>query len=146
MSWVTRRLDATDVVDARSFASFCQQELGMPFPTGKKIAATQKNLNAFFRDNPRVDWRVLCKTVEWVKNRRRRIAEPWAITSFVAYAWEAGYLPELDACGDVDEQIESDIEWALCVETDPDWRRVLMCAAGSNRKEVFATWKQRRAS
>lgn len=147
MSSFTKRLEVADVVDAKTFARFCQQELGVPYPSGKEIAGLQRALKAFFRDNPKITYPMLCRVVGYAKNRRLRPSKAAVVPQLIGKAWGAGYLPELDARNEPDEQIERDIERALSIETDPERRRVLLCSRGNDtRREVLAAWQRQRQS
>lgn len=146
MSWLTSRRDISEVVDARTLADFAQQQLGTPFPTTTELVQTQKILKQWFAKNPQANWRTLANTIVWAKARRKRVADIRTLHKLVRYAWRDGYCSELDP-HHVDEDIERDIERALETETDPSWRSVLMGARGNEtRKEVLATWKERRVS
>lgn len=142
MGWVDR-LTVDDVDDWKTFATFCQQETGIPYPTQKQVAALRGAIKEFFTQYPDTDFSTLCNIVRWAKERRKRYATPAnLLRGGFRYAWEDGYLPELDPnYNDVDEELEVDIEGALAVEKDVVWRRRLIVAQTNQaRSDVYSEW------
>lgn len=129
-----------EVVDEKTFASFCQQKLGTPYPSGKSIAILRKQSKEFFENNPRANWGTLVRTVEWCRNANKRLPNAYSVFSFVRYAWSKGYLPELDPVQHVDASLEEQISRALRVETDERWKNRLVAASGDGRREVYNSW------
>lgn len=148
MSWADR-ISSEDVVDWKSFADYAQQEAGIPRPTQKQIAQLRAAANQFFEEYPHTSWGTLAKIVDWAKARRQRYATPSnLIRGGFRFAWQDGYLPELDPdYADVDPDLAIDIERALEVETDPAWRRRLIVANGrGQREETYREWSRYRDS
>lgn len=146
MGWADT-ISVVDVNDPVSFSSYCQQETGIPYPTGKQMAIVRKAINEFFDEYPQADYSSLCSIVRWAKERRKRYANPGnLVRGGFRYAWVDGYLPELDPnYDDVDEDLEKRIEEALAVETDQEWRRRLIVSQTNEaRNEVYREWMRYR--
>lgn len=132
-----------EVVDAKSFASYAQQRLGIPYPTRKSIAVLNKALKEFFAQYPQADYGTMCRLVEWAIAKRKRFAHTYSLVYAFRYAYKDGYLPELDPNRErTNDDLEALIEAALVVEKDPEWRRRLMVAHGVKaRSEVYEAWR-----
>lgn len=136
---------STSVTDYETAAKFCQQQVGCGYVTGKDLGIFKKKVNELFDHYPAADWQTIVRTAEWAKARRRRFAHLFQLVEAVRYAYEDGYLPELDPRNqaDVDDQIRE----ALRDELDPDWRRRLMIAQGMQAKSmVLEQWRELRVS
>jgi len=132
-----------DVVDGKSFARYCQQRMGIPYPTGKQIAILNRSLKAFFKEYPHCDYRTLVRVADWCHARKKRYATPEGVVSSYRYAWAAGAIPELTgALEPIDEALEASIVKALEVESDPAWRERLIGSTGSGRKLVYEAWSK----
>ena len=140
------QLTPDDVHDAKTFATYCQQTLGIPYPRQQDIRYLHKSLREFFEHYPQADYYTLCRIVEWAKAKKKRYAHVNKLVYAFRYAYADGFLPELDPNSEpVDEQLEELIEAALKEETDDEWRRRLMIARGvTARTEVYQAWKQHR--
>lgn len=149
MGWADR-VTAAEVIQEENpekFASFCQQETGIPYPTVKQMIDMKKQINDFFAMYPQANYGSLCGMVRWAKERRKRYATPGnLIRGGFRYAWRDGYLPELDPnYDDVDENLEEKIEAALNRERDAEWRRRLIVAQTNDaRREVYGEWVKAR--
>lgn len=132
-----------DVVDAKSFANFAQQKLGIPYPTQKSIAVLNKALKEFFAQYPQADYSTMCRLVEWAISKKKRFAHTYSLVYAFRYAYKDGYLPELDPNRErTNDDLEALIEEALVVEKDPEWRRRFMVAHGVKaRGEVYEAWR-----
>lgn len=137
-----------DVTDPLSFARYCQQRLGIPYPTGQRMLALRKNTKEFFDNNPRANWSTLARTVEFCQNRNKRYATCVGVLSAVGFALKAGYVPELLVAAPlVDIQLEDAIATALTTEVDQNWRDRLIGSQGLKaRQEVYTQWEMQRSS
>lgn len=141
-NFMTYRIEAAEVNDPRSFAEYCQQKAGIPYPGYRQMPALRKTLATFFEQNPKFSYPMLCRVVDWVRARKRRVPHAHMVPSMFRYAWADGYLPELDPSEQVDDRVEAAIKAALVVETDPDWRRRLLGSRGLRaRREVLEAWR-----
>ncbi len=137
----------TEVVDAKSFAAYCQQEIGTPYPTTKSIAALRRNIKGLFTQYPQANYTTLCKIVDWAKARDKRVANSHNLVMMFRYAWKDGFLPELTPGKQtVDVDLETKITKALESETLPFWRQRLEGAEGVKaRTLVFSSWEEWKA-
>lgn len=134
-----------DVHDPETFAKYIQQTLGCPWPRAKDMVVLRKKIKDFFERYPHCDYDTLCKVVNWCKGRKRRFAHVYSVVDQFRYAYQAGYLPEVDESVRLDSQVEEGIREALSMETDDTWRTRLMCSEGSTlRKEVLVNWIEKR--
>lgn len=143
-SFLHRKTPA-DVHDARTFAEYAHQKLGIPYPTGKSIATLKKSLNEFFEHYPQADYFTMCRVVDWAAHKRKRYAHAYQLVYAFRYAYQDGFLPELDPNRELtDEELEAAINDALTVERDAEWRRRLIIAHGVEaRRHVYEEWKHR---
>lgn len=139
-------LPPSEVKDSKSFATYCQQELGTPFPSQKNMPALRRQIKEFFERYPNADYYSLCRIVDWAKSRKKRLAHAHVVVASFRYAWADGFLPELDPSKQtVDAGLEDRIKSALEVETHPFWRERLMGAEGVKaRTAVYDAWKEQR--
>lgn len=89
-------LGPDDVTDARSFAEYCQQTLGAPYPRGKEWATLNTKAKEFFEEKPQATWGTLCRVVMWARMKKKRPSAAWKVVGMWKWAWEDGALPELD--------------------------------------------------
>lgn len=143
-NWLTRNLTGDDVVDPVTFAQYCQQVLGTPLPKGKEIVALRSVLRDFFAENPRVDYAMLARLVDWCRSRKKRPATVRCVPGYLRYAWSNGHFPELDPNGEQrNDDLERSIDSALEHETNDEWRRRLIGAQGIEaRRGVLAAWRR----
>lgn len=135
-------VEGVEVVDAKSFATYCQQRMGVPYPTVKNMATLKRRSKEVFATYPDATWQTFVRTLDWCMSHHRRFAETYSIVAFVKYAWRDGYLPELDPKVPVDEYLEHQIESILKQETDADWRYRLMASTGVEaRRRVYNAWR-----
>lgn len=138
----TGYIDAADVKDAESFAAYCQQTIGIPYPTVRDLQVLKRTAKQFFAENPRASWQTMVRVADWCNNNRRRFPQAYGVFTQVRHAWSAHYVPELDPVQQTDPGLEERITSALAVETDVEWRRRLMIASGPMRAVVYDAWKQ----
>lgn len=144
MQFTVGWLDKTNVTKPEEFAEFVQQVHGTPYPTGKAMAQLRRVTKDFFKKNPKADWMTLCKTVEFCHNRNKRLAQAYSVLPWVRYAWQSGWLPELDP--NVSKEIDDAIAAAIVVETDQYWRDKLACAGSiAGKQTAYAQWQAYRA-
>lgn len=133
------------VVDAKTFAVYTQQRLGVPTPTIANLVILRKRIKGLFAEYPQMDYGSLCKIVEWAKGKRKRYSQTYQVVAAFRYAWKDGYLPELDPKVIQDDTLEANIEAALLVETDPELRRKLHVATTiDGRRYAYQYWLERR--
>lgn len=139
-----KRKTAADVNDPKSFAEYAQQKLGIPYPTGKSIAILKKALREFFEHYPQADYNTMCRVVEWAKTKKKRYAQVYQLVYAFRYAYQDGYLPELDPGRELtDSDLEAAIEAVLVDEHDLEWRRRLIVADGLEaRRHVYEQWRE----
>lgn len=132
------------VNDLDSAEQFIKQQVGVGYVTGNDRAIFRKKVNELFEQYPQASWQTLARTAEWAKSRRRRYSRLFQVVEAVRYAYEDGYLPELDPNTTVD--VDGQIQDALRFEEDPQWRRRLLVAQGLQAKTaVLDMWQQLRA-
>ena len=84
----------------------------------------------------------LVRTVDWCRSKKRRFAHVYQVVGQYRYAWQAGAIPEFADRPNGDEILNGQIEKALEIERDPDWRFRLIGAEGDKaRREVFLAWQ-----
>jgi len=134
-------LKADDVNTPEMLARFCQQQTGIPYPTGKQIALLKKAIKGFFAAYPDASYSSLTNLVMWSKIRDRRYAHVAnLVNGGVRYAYMEGFLPELDPRRKNDN-IDRLIDEALQVEKDPQTRAVLLNAwTETSKKQIYEDW------
>lgn len=138
MSYVDR-LDRRDVVDAKTFATYAHQRLGCPASTIKDITILRKQVKEFFAKNEQATWATMCNVVDWAKARKKRPHSVYVLVAWAKFAFADGYLPDLIPTNR-DPELETLIEAALEVETDPHWRERLFTSYGPGRRVVYEEW------
>lgn len=140
---VTRTLTRDEVVDPVTFAQYCQQVLGTAPLSLKELRALQKVLKDFFAANPKVDYALLARLVDWCRSRKRRVPTAKAVPAQLKYAWSQGHFPELDPQHAQDEDVERAITRILDTEENPEWRHRLIASVGvDTRREVLRAWRR----
>lgn len=136
-------LSTSQVNDAKTFARYCQQEVGIPYATQANMVILRRHIKGFFEHYPQADYRTLCKLIDWAKARNKRFTAPHILVTAFRSAWKDGFLPELDPKRqNIDEQLEEKINKALEIETLPFWRMRLFGATGIEaRRNVYTDWK-----
>lgn len=135
-------MNSAEVVNAKTFAGYVQQQLGTPYPAGYRIAALNKNINEFFTQYPAADYNTLVRTVEFCKARKKRPANATGVLAQIRFAFAAGYLPELVPKERQDDVLEEKIAAALAVERDVRWRDRLIASTGVDaRQRVYVAWE-----
>lgn len=137
------RVRAEDVTDLDSLQRFIMQQLGVGYVTKNDAVIYRKKMNELFEHYPQANIGTMLKVVEWAKTRRRRFSRLFQVVEAVRYAYEDGYLPELDPGNrpDLDERINE----ILREEEDPEWRRRLLTAQGETAKTALLDqWQQLR--
>lgn len=139
-TWTPDMVNA-DADSTRAFAEYCQQTIGIPWPTKKDMIILRKKCNDFFTLYPHCDWRTLCRVAVFLRDRKRRPARVWMVVDEHRKAWSHGAIPELNENAHTNEHVEANIAHALATETDESWRRRLMLAQGNiARREVYREW------
>lgn len=152
MSTWLHQWTAEDVFEAKdpcaAFADYCQQRIGVPYPTIKDMRILRRHVKDFFKNVPDATWYTLCRVADWCKARRKRPQRVWMVVLHFRKAWSDGYLPELDPAEQaIDETVERRVKVALAVETNEWWRRRLLGSSGVGaRKEAITEWEQMKAA
>lgn len=134
-------ITSDSVCDIDTAKQFVMQQVGIGYVTQKDTAVFRKKVKELFENYPGADWQTIVRTAEWAKARRRRYAHLFQLVEAVRYAYEDGYLPELDRNNT--ENIDEQIRDVLRTEDDPAWRRRLMVAQGMQAKmAVLEMWQQ----
>lgn len=147
MTALLKYLGPGDVNDWKTFATYCQQRTGTPYPTTKEIPILRKTIKEFFELYPKADYFTLCRVVDWCRSHKKRYRTTAAVLAVGwKYAWSAGYLPELDPSYEhEDEDLEELISDALAVEDHEGWIRRLSIAQGNEaRRKVYDVWCKER--
>jgi hypothetical protein len=144
---VLDRTAAADVRDAKSYAAYVQQQVGVPYCSKGDVIALNKAVAEFKERYPHLannPWPTLVRAANWVRSKRKRPAKVAAIVNvMIAWAWADGALPELDPRHHRDEDLEVAIADALQHEADPRWRDRLIGAEGPAREEVLRAWMRK---
>lgn len=139
-----------DVQDEDTFQAYCHQRLGVtPARTVKDLKALRTNLKQFFADNPRATWTTAGRLVDWCVAKREHPYGPGSVLKYLRSAMKAGYLPELDPLRQAEPvswTLQSGLDYALQVETDPWWREMLENATGTGKKQILASWRESRST
>lgn len=98
----------------------------------------------FQEDNPHVDIQILVKAVNWAKVNRFRITSLTGVLLAVAAAHERGGLPELNPHFHEAKSFEQEIEEALALEPELEWRRRLYGSSGKALVKALSDWKAQR--
>jgi hypothetical protein len=89
-------LDPDDVVDAESFAAYCQQVLGSAYPKARDLVILRTKLKDFFAEKPEATYYTLCRVVQWARMKKKRPSDSWKVPDMWKWAWQDGALSELD--------------------------------------------------
>lgn len=139
-------MNPQDVTDEKTLAAFAQQRMGVPLPRLKDYPAVRKQIKAIFDQNPKADWQTMVKVVMWGASKRRRYAHLRQLVANYRQAWADGCLPELEPSY-IDPSLSDEIDKALAVEKDSEWRTKLIRAKGhSNKEAVLRAWKATQSS
>lgn len=133
------------VDDPLTFAAYAQRVIGTPWPTIKDQMILRRRIKQFFTQFPQADYRTLVSVVHYCRARKRRPMHAWTVIDRFRDAWAAGWVPELDRLPE-DLEVDREVERALEIETDPEWRRRLIGARGQGREEVLQQWKKARVN
>lgn len=90
-------------------------------------------------------WQILAKGVEYGRANGKNLRSLCGIFTLTDFAYQAGYVPELNPVSSAYVALEDAIVHALEVETDPQWRLMLSASTGQTRKDVLARWEATRA-
>lgn len=135
---------ASAVVDMETAEQFIKQQVGIGYITAKDGAIFRKKVNEMFEHYPGSSWQTLVRTAEWAKSRRKRYSRLYELVEAVRYAYQDGFLPELDPRNA--ETVDAEIREALLRERDPQWRRRLLVAQGMQAKlSVLQQWQEVRS-
>lgn len=138
-------LSTPDVHNSETLATYIEQQTGTPWATNQDRLILKKKCNEFFQRYPYLDYEALCHLTDWCHRRRRRFSNVWKVLDQFRYAYEDGALPEVNTRRRVDPQLEQDIEEALSLETDSEWRAMISGTPNLKvRKEVLENWRIKR--
>lgn len=138
-------LTSSDVTDADSLCTYIEQQTGTPWATYKDKMVLKKKCKEFFVRYPYLDYSTLCHVTDWCKRNKRRYSNVWKVIDQYRYAYQAGALPEVNDRRFLEPDMEKAIEEALQVETDLNWRMMLVRTQNLTvRKEVLDNWRIQR--
>jgi hypothetical protein len=134
-------LSPEEVNDPDTLARFCQEQTGIPYPTGKQMAFLKTSIRKFFEAYPEATYVSLTNLVQWSKVKNRRYAHiANLINGGLRYAYIDGYVPEIDPRtkrGNIDALIDD----ALRIEQNPVKRIALMGPWTQAAKEAaYTSW------
>lgn len=93
------------VKDSDVFVDYLQQELGLPSDR-REANSTKKAVQEFFEQYPYATYSTLVNLVQWAKFSGTKYSRGAALLRYgTPYAYEKGYLPELDPSYDIIERI-----------------------------------------
>ena len=145
MGWIDE-IQEGDIDSPDKFARYVNRRTGVPYnPTDfKSNGQFKRQLRIFFEQNPEMDYKALCRVVQWSLDKKRRFARIHSVLHAVEWAREDGYLDEFTP----DQRfLVEELRGALEIEKDPDWRMRLSCADSVvAKKEAYAEWLTQRAS
>lgn len=125
MSYVTN-LKPEQVDTPEKLARFCQEQTGIPYPSGAQIAILKKAIKEFFKENPHATYSSLTNVVLWSKAKGRRYAHVAnLVKGGMRYAYLDGYIPELDPNRN-QKNLHELITEALAIENDPQRKNMLV--------------------
>lgn len=140
MSFVTN-LKAEEVDTPEKLARFCQEQTGVPYPTGAQIGALKKAINAFFKEYPNATYKSLTNLVLWSKEKNKRYAKVAnLVTGGMRYAYVDGYIPEIDPRYN-QRSLDELMSEAINLETDPQKKMMLL---NSWSLEAYEKWSKER--
>lgn len=90
-------------------------------------------------------WQILAKGVEWGKLNGKNLRSLCGIFSLTDFAYQAGYIPELNPKTMTKMAVEDAVLRAMELETDPQWRLMLSASSGQTRTDALARWESTRA-
>lgn len=136
-----KNLKPEDVGTPETLATYCQQQTGIPYPTGKQIAILKQAINKFFAAYPDASYSSLTNLVNWSKVKERRYAHiANLVNGGVRYAYMDGFMPEIDPRRKKDN-IDCLIDEALRIERDPQTRAMLLNAwSDSTKTQIYEDW------
>lgn len=139
------KISRDDVDSVQKLAQYCQQQTGIPYPTGRQLGDLRNACNKFFEKYPHTSFQTLCNIVDWAKHRKKRYATcANLIRGGFRYAFADGYLNELDPTYSEDH-IDNLIIEALKLETDQVWRDFLIGGRTDSAKvELYREWLKKR--
>lgn len=90
-------------------------------------------------------WQILAKGVEWGRLNGKNLRSLCGIFTLTDFAYQAGYIPELNPVNATKVSMEDAIQHALELEEDPEWRLMLTASSGQTRMQVLDRWQSVRA-
>jgi hypothetical protein len=102
-----------DVDSPEKFCQYAERTLGMPYTRKKDINQTRVEAHKLFEKHPTLDWRSLCRVVDWMRARKKRVDVPWKAITYFRWAWKDGVLPELNWSDHQDQDLEQEIAQIL---------------------------------
>lgn len=131
-----------NVVDSKTFARYVQQRLGVPYPTAKNLVILNKAIKSFFEEYPHLGYESLCNLVDWAKARNKRFADTYVLVNMYRFAWQDGFLPELDPIDFEAQSFQEKEDFLLDRESDPYWRNKIMDAQTVDAKQaIYEAWE-----
>lgn len=135
------RIKRQDVINAKKLAAYCQQETGIPYPSGNQFIVVNVAIKNIFENYPQATYLTLCAIVDWSKKNNRRYAHVGnLLNKGLRYAYLEGYLPELDPRNHPGDLHNLMIE-AYNSETNEYWKDRLLRGDDPNiREAIYEEW------
>lgn len=135
-------LGPEDVKDGKTFARFCQQRYGTPYPTGKGLMILNKQAKTLFEEHPDVDWKTLVDVAQWCHGKKRRVGQAYQYVTQFRWAYADGAI-KLTPTAEL--AVRGEITHALEHETDPEWRERIIRADGVDaQRAILELWRKER--
>lgn len=142
MSYVVN-LKPHEVDTPEKLARFCQEQTGIPYPSGAQIATLKKGINEFFLMYPQATYSSLTNIVLWAKANNKRYSQTATlIKGGLRFAFVDGYLPEIDpkySQKTLDEQLTD----AINVEKDPQKKMMLINSWSQEALDIWSNNRQK---
>lgn len=131
-----------NVVDNKTFARYVQQRLGVPYPTTKNLVILNKAVKSFFEEYPHLGYESLCNLVDWAKAKNKRFGDTYVLVNMYRYAWQDGFMPELDPIDPEAVGVQEKEDYLLEHEEDSYWRNKMLDAQTFEAKTaIYESWE-----
>lgn len=137
------------VITETTLFMYCRQVVGVPHPSGKDIGAAKKIINEIWSLYPHVrgDYKLLANIADWASARKKRYATIAGLLGSWRYAYQDGYLEELNIQVKEADLMRQDLEEMLSIETNKEWRDKLNWSYGQGLdvfNETMLSWETNR--
>lgn len=141
------RIKRHEVTNTKLLAAYCQQETGIPLPSGQQYIIVNKNIKEIFKQYPQANYLTLCSVIEWAKKKGIKYSHVGNLVhKGLRFAYLEGYLPELDPRNHPNN-IDNLIRDAIQVETDDYWiDRLIRSTTTEGKEATYESWWKYRES